>query len=492
MTSTRARIRVLARLLGAASAIVGLVAATLLAVALTDLAQRRLAAGLWLLAVIVAVRWSSSTLAGLWGEHAGDVIRDQWRRALPTHFTRPRSERERGRGDLALAIERVADEPTLDLLAASAGVALLGLGVLWWAGGWLSLAITIGLLALAVPLYQRAGRRSEAVSHEYVERRALLASRQLELLHHTPELRALGAVGFGADEIAAISDSEHLVALRAIRVALESSLVTEFLSGVSIGLVAMVAGFALLGARTTLTHALIAVLVTSELFLHVRRYGVEFHRRENATASLNLLATSLTTASRFVGDALIVATDLVTQASPASVNLRVQFGDRVLVTGPSGSGKTTLLQTLVDWRSPVRGEVRRTSSAIGYVSAESALVSGTLRENLMVGGELDDDVMRVCLGSLGLVGTRFGNLDTVLLADGRGFSTGERVRLVLARALLADAALLVLDDVAGVLDEVARGRVRDVLEQRRDVAVIEATVDRPLLNSFGQHVVVAT
>ena len=109
-------------------------------------------------------------------------------------------------------------------------------------------------------------------------------------MHHTTELRALGAVELGANEIAAISDSEHAMAIRAIRVALESSLVTEFLSGVSIGLVAMVVGFALLGGRVSLEHALIAVLVTGEIFTHVRRYGVEFHRREDAERSRELLA----------------------------------------------------------------------------------------------------------------------------------------------------------------------------------------------------------
>jgi ATP-binding cassette subfamily C protein CydD len=135
------------------------------------------------------------------------------------------------------------------------------------------------------------------LSAQYLQRRNVLESRQLELLHHAPELRALGAVTYGANEIAAISDSEHVIALRAIRVALESSLVTEFLSGVSIGLVAMVVGFGLLDGRLDLFHALVAVLVTAELFLHVRRYGAEFHRREDAAASLFLLQDVETTAS---------------------------------------------------------------------------------------------------------------------------------------------------------------------------------------------------
>ncbi|HEY5009564.1 MAG TPA: ATP-binding cassette domain-containing protein, partial [Acidimicrobiales bacterium] len=299
------------------------------------------------------------------------------------------------------------------------------------------------------------------------------------ILQHAPELRALGAVTYGANEIAAISDSEHTLALRAIRVALESSLVTEFLSGVSIGLVAMVVGFALLGGRISLEHALIAVLVTSEIFTHVRRYGVEFHRREDAQRSLDVLDhvdTSMNTSTQ-----LLNATELVTAANERPITFTLARGQSLLVTGPSGAGKTTLLDTLVGWREPSAGAVTRADAAIGHVSVESALVSGTLRDNLTLGRPIPDDEVLAHLSSLGLVGPRFDNLETTLLADGRGISTGEKVRLVLIRALLAEPQVLVIDDVAGVLDDDGRRHVRHVLAQHRSLAMVEATVDTPLL-----------
>ena len=278
-----------ARLLGLANTVISIACAAFLAVSLSFFARGRVDEGLWLLLGVLGARWAMLTSTLEWSHHAGAALRARWRATLVGHFVRPQPEGERGRGDLSLAIERASDQPMLDLLETSAVTSIAGLVVLFWAGGWLATLITVALLVAAVPLYRRAGRRSEATASEYQRRRALLESRQLELLHHTTELRALGAVDYGANEIAAISDSEHAIAIRAIRVALESSLVTEFLSGVSIGLVAMVVGFALLGGRVSLEHALIAVLVTSEIFTHVRRFGVEFHRREDAERSLNLL-----------------------------------------------------------------------------------------------------------------------------------------------------------------------------------------------------------
>jgi ATP-binding cassette subfamily C protein CydD len=477
-----------ARLLGVIGALVSLACAAVLGSGIAYLAQRRFASGLWLLLGALSARWLLATVLGQWSDHTRDAIRARWRASLPKHLSRPRREGDRARGDLAAAIVHASEEPSLTLLAASAAASMAGLAVLFWAGGWLSFAITAGLLMLSAPLYQRAGRRSEKMALEFEERRALLERRQLELLQHTTELRALGAVTYGANEIAAISDTEHVIALRSIRVALESSLVTEFLSGVSIGLVAMVVGFALLGGRITLIHALIAVLITSEIFTNVRRYGVEFHRRENTQRAIAALNEPSATTSDTTTSTLLDATELVTEANSANITLSLGAHERLLVTGPSGSGKSTLLDTLLGWRTPREGLVLRTGSVIGHVSVDSALLSGSIRENLTLGVAIDDHRVVECLATLGLEGPRFENLDTVLLADGRGISSGERVRLVLARCLLASPVLLVIDDIGGVLDERSRQLVATAIGTRQGFGVVEATVDSPLLVDVDQRI----
>jgi len=445
-----------------------------------------------MLIFVLVVRTALSFASEEWGFATARTVRDYWRSGLTGHLAIPRFSGDRSRADLAQAIDHASEGPLLDLLLTSAQLSLLGMGIVFWAVGWLSSAIIVALLILAVPFYIRAGKQSAEISSEYNQRRAVLESRQLELLDHTVELRGLGAVTYGSNEIGAISDSEHKIALRAIRVALGSSLVTEFISGVSIGLVAMVVGFGLLNGTVQLQHALIAVLVTSEIFTQVRRYGSEFHRRENAMQSIALLTLSDPDQSSTTTDAVLHASKLLTKASSTPFESVILPGSRLLITGASGSGKTTLLHTLLGWLAPTDGYVEISAERIGFVSPNSGLLSGSLWENLTLGEIHDRNKVAKLLLDLGLDQSRFGDLDGLLLADGRGISSGEQVRLVLARTLLADPQLVLLDDIAGLLDATSKQNVQNVLSGYSSVAIIEATVDNPILTSPNERFEVRT
>jgi ABC-type transport system involved in cytochrome bd biosynthesis fused ATPase/permease subunit len=462
------------------ASVVSLGLAVLGAVALSELAARHFASGTTLLVLVIAERGTLNVALDAWSGRQGARVLARERHHVLDVLHVPRA-RDEAQSDLAWALEQVAGADELARLRTSAAVSLLAIVILFLSAGWLATAITLGLVALAVPLYQRAGRRSEALAQEYQRRRAQLEARQLEVLRHAPELRGLGALDYGAREIGAYSEREHEAALRAIRVALESSLVTEFLSGVSVGLVAMVVGFALLGGHVSLVRALIAVFVTAELFGAIRRYGVEFHRRDDATRAARLLQRP--GRSRDEGAAYVEAQNLVTATNPHPVSLRAEAGARVVISGPSGVGKTTLLETLLGWREAQAGVVVRPATGVGVIRATSRLLSGSLRDNVALGRNVTDDELYALLSELGLDGERFRDLSRVLLADGRGLSDGERVRVVLARAFIQGVSTLVIDDVAGLLDETSRQAVRDAIERRAHLTIIEASVDRPLVTS---------
>ena len=471
--------RVRAAVLGAFVTLIGMTLAIVTGLAIDRLSAKRVALGLAMLAGVVVARWLVAEALDTWFARAARRQRSLWRSVVLEFFFVPPPNASPSPVEIARAIDDVVDEPRLEVVKASAQVSILALPIVWWSGGWQALGIVVVLLAVAAPVYRRAGMRAAELESEYRERRVRLSERQLELLAHAPELRALGAVEYARDEIGALSDSEHQVALLAIRTALGSSLVTEFLGGVSVGLVAMDVGVGLLNGRLSLLRALIAVLVTSEFFSHVRRFGVEFHRREAVEAAARRLVTPVPIDSG--ASDVLQAFGLVTHVHPEEITFALNRGERVAVLGASGIGKTTLAHTLLGWRAPRRGRVERSTEPIAYVSADTSLLEGTLGDNLRLGLTISDDVVRQQLSALGLDGPRFERLDGLVAADGEGFSSGERVRVLIARALLHGPVLLILDDVAGLLDEEACEALRRQLNSRRDIAVIEISVDEAVL-----------
>jgi len=465
------------RLLGAAWSVADLALLWPLCLGLADARNGHVLFGLALVAIGLAGRFKVTWLIGLATSARASASRRAGRQRLGHYVARRVSGGQRAHAETLWAIDRVAESDEFETLRAATGASMLALGVVFYGGGWLSTALVLALLALSVPFYIAAGKSAAAAEETYRTQHTQLVERQLELLLHSTELRGLGAVDYAAREIAALSDREHRSALAAIRRALRSSLVTEFLGGVSVGLVAMVVGFGLLHGHQNLFKALLSVFATATLVGWVRRYGVAFHRREAVASAHSMLFIPTDNRGSVRPPVLLTADNLVTRADVAPLSLSVEAGDKVALLGPSGSGKTTLVETLLGWLSPQSGSVVRANQPIGHVGVASALIPGTVRDNITLGREVADHDLEALLEDLSL---RVG-LDYELSHDGVGLSTGERVRLVVARALTHGAHLLILDDIAGLLDDDSADALRRTLARHRDLAVIEVAPRHPAI-----------
>ncbi|GAA2054457.1 thiol reductant ABC exporter subunit CydC [Williamsia deligens] len=146
-------------------------------------------------------------------------------------------------------------------------------------------------------------------------------------------------------------------------------------------------------------------------------------------------------------------------AGPLRTGLVVDPGSRIAVVGPSGSGKTTLLATIAGLLAPVAGAVRvlddsgapvDPGDAIRWFASDAHVFATTIRENLLVarGDAPDADLLDVLdrVGLAGWVAELQGGLDHVLQSGADALSTGQRRRLLLARALLCPVPVLLLDE----------------------------------------------
>ncbi|WP_406836070.1 ABC transporter ATP-binding protein [Streptomyces sp. AHU1] len=147
--------------------------------------------------------------------------------------------------------------------------------------------------------------------------------------------------------------------------------------------------------------------------------------------------------------------------------------------GPSGAGKTTVFSLIERFYEPEAGlisvdglplgewELPRLRSAIGYVEQDAPVLSGSLRDNLLLGNpEAEEDELTRVLRTTrldGLVARLPGGLDTLVGHRGTKLSGGERQRVAIARALLRRPRLLLLDEATSQLDAVNEAALRDTV-----------------------------
>ena len=165
-----------------------------------------------------------------------------------------------------------------------------------------------------------------------------------------------------------------------------------------------------------------------------------------------------------------------------NVSLELPKGDWLGLAGPSGSGKSTLARLLGGVYPLTKGflqvgdrELRKLNSAqraevIGYVDQESVLFPGTLRENFCFGTDQFSDkaILNVCeeLNLLDMVQTFPGGLGGLVMGNGENVSGGERQRIDIARALLVNPELIILDEGTSALDHVSEQAVIDAIRKR--------------------------
>ena len=164
----------------------------------------------------------------------------------------------------------------------------------------------------------------------------------------------------------------------------------------------------------------------------------------------------------------------------SDINFTIKQGSKIALVGISGSGKSTLAKMMVNLYNPNQGEIRlgdmnlnqidkkSLRQHINYLPQQPYVFNGTILENLLLGakeGTTREDILRaVELAEIREDIERMPlNYQTELTSDGTGISGGQRQRIALARALLTDASILILDEATSSLDILTEKRIVDNL-----------------------------
>ncbi|UYY57111.1 amino acid ABC transporter ATP-binding/permease protein [Sphingomonas sp. S2-65] len=372
-----------------------------------------------------------------------------------------------GRGDATARLIGDVDavETRFVRLSSPWGLAAgLGSGLaLTWLGGLGAACSTLACLSLLLVAGDWLARRMEASGRAVQQAAGALREEVAMLSDSAPELRCFALEDWAAARIDARSRALAAAQRNQARVGGWF----ELLHAAALGIAAALALLFSIGSGPALAAlAALAAAMTLDAAAPVLRAMVERGRLHEAEARLDAL---LGAARLSHGIAVANIPDL--RIGECSVSV----GERLALVGPSGAGKTSLVEALLGLRSARPGQIAISGVDVAQVSPDALrrcfawlpqdamLLSGTVRDNLLLAApQAEEAALREALQDAAL---DLG-LDDWIGDNGERLSGGERRRLALARAYVAQAPWLLLDEPSEGLDAETEARIAARLEAR--------------------------
>jgi ATP-binding cassette subfamily C protein CydCD len=383
---------------------------------------------------------------------------------------------------------------------------------------WVSAAIIVVTLPLIPVFMILIGWYTQARMDRQWKLLSRLSGHFLDVVAGLPTLKVFGRAKAQAENIRKITAEYRRATMRTLRIAFLSSFALELLSTLSVALVAVGIGMRLVHGSLDLTTGLVILILAPEAYLPLRQVGAQFHAAAEGLAAAEEIFEVLEQPVPDGGTGAVPASvrlelDHVTvrhpgRATPSldAASLTVEPGETVALVGPSGAGKSTLLDVVLGFARPEEGGTVRVGGAdlasldleewrsrIAWVPQRPYLFAGTIAENVRLARpDASDEAVRQALrdaGADGFVADLPEGADTPLGEDGAGLSAGQRQRLALARAFLADRPLLLLDEPTAALDGATEAGVVDAVRRLAVGRTVLLVVHRPALLAVADRVV---
>ncbi|MFG3282739.1 thiol reductant ABC exporter subunit CydD [Streptomyces sp. NPDC048111] len=384
---------------------------------------------------------------------------------------------------------------------------------------WVSAATIVVTLPL-IPLFMMLiGWATQSQMDRQWRLLSRLSGHFLDVVAGLPTLKVFGRAKAQAESIRAITSDYRRATLKTLRIAFISSFALELLATISVALVAVGIGMRLVHGDLDLYTGLVILVLAPEAYLPLRQVGAQYHAAAEGLSAaeeiFEVLETPLPEGGtdavpagpvRIEVDGVTVRHPGRTEPSLADASLVVEPGETVALTGPSGVGKSTLLNAVLGFVAPQDGgrvlvsgtDLRSLSPTqwrehVAWVPQRPHLFAGTIAENVRLARpDADDAAVLDALrdaGAQDFVAALPDGTDTVLGEGGAGLSAGQRQRLALARAFLADRPVLLLDEPTAALDGETEAAVVDAVRRLAVGRTVLLVVHRPALLAVADRVV---
>lgn len=346
------------------------------------------------------------------------------------------------------------------------------------------LGYDIGLITIMIIVLFVMGRGAVKTAVEESALKYETAAWLQEIVRHPTTFKFNGGLGFAinrADELAGRyiqSRREHFRIL--VRQVTFSMLMQAVAATVLLGL----GGYLVIEGQMTLGQLVAAELIVTVILGSFAKIGKDLESFYDLLASVDKLGKLLDLPAEAAdklrlaphdGPTGIKLVELKNSQGPKKLNVDIVPGTTAALIGRSGSGKTKIIETIAGLHSPVDGYALVNDFRVDLIGAESLqsrigfindieIFEGSVDENLRLGRrEIDSGSMNEVIEKMGMHKT-ISNLEdgmkTGLSVSGFPLSTGQAIRLVLARALIARPGALLID---GLLDRLSDEDLQDVL-----------------------------
>ncbi|MEU5151079.1 thiol reductant ABC exporter subunit CydD [Streptomyces yangpuensis] len=386
---------------------------------------------------------------------------------------------------------------------------------------WVSAAIIVVTLPLIPVFMVLIGMATQSRMDRQWRLLSRLSGHFLDVVAGLPTLKVFGRAKAQAESIRKITDDYRRATMRTLRIAFLSSFALELLATLSVALVAVTIGMRLVHGELDLYTGLVILILAPEAYLPLRQVGAQYHAAAEGLAAAEEIFEILETPAaagpagtaelpagaplRIEIDGIAVRYEGRDEDSPRPVSLTVAPGECVALTGPSGAGKSTLLQVLLGFVRPTAGRVRIAGvdlaelspehwrERIAWVPQRPHLFAGTLAENVRLArpgaGESEVTAALKDAGAWEFVSALPRGAETLLGEGGVGLSAGQRQRLALARAFLADRPVLLLDEPTAALDGETEAGIVDAVRRLSAGRTVLLVVHRPALLAVADRVI---